>query len=91
MIKTLVQVTFIAMISTLLSLAYADEMQMQYQQKQLPDGSTEMNFSRQDGAKVRQVRRPDGTIETYATDSQGNMSTMVQHPDGKVDVKTNKP
>ncbi len=74
--------------------AFAD-VDMEYKQSKLPDGSAQTEYNNSDGSKVVQIQRPDGTIETQASDAQGNETKTVQHPDGRVELKTkaknNKP
>jgi hypothetical protein len=59
----------------------------EYQQHQLPDGSTETETKQPDGSDVKQIQHPDGTVDTDIIDSQGDETITTQHPDGTVDVK----
>jgi hypothetical protein len=70
------------------SLATAEDTSIQYQQRKLPDGSTEMHYQSSDGAKMHQIQRPDGTIETHTIDADGTESTVKHHPNGNVEFKT---
>lgn len=67
--------------------AFAQENDMQYQQRTLPDGSTETHYSQTNGAKIKQIHRQDGTMEIDATDENGNETITITHPNGTVDVK----
>ncbi|RDI45222.1 hypothetical protein [Aquicella lusitana] len=74
-----------------MSAVAAQEGQMTYKQRQLPDGSVETEYNGPDGSKMRQVQRANGVVETYVTDAQGNSTITTQHPGGQVEVKTKGP
>jgi len=67
---------------------FAEEMQMQYKQHQLPNGDTVTEYSSSDGTKIKQTHQPNGTIITEAVDAEGNQTTAIQRPDGSSETKT---
>ncbi|GEM_PF-3080140 len=74
----------------LITSAFADTVNQQYQQKTLPDGSIEMDYSSSDGTKVVSIKHPDGSTVTTATDANGNQTITTTSPNGDVNVQTKK-
>lgn len=79
--------TALALLLLSASTSWADE-SMQYNQKTLPNGDIETNYSSSDGTKVTSVQHKDGSIETTAVASDGTKNVTIQHKDGSVDSHT---
>lgn len=86
MSKWIMKFAYLPLLSLSFSSALAEEVESQYQQKNLPDGSVQMDYSQSDGSKIKQIRKPDGTIETHSIDADGNETMMTQHPNGDVEM-----
>lgn len=63
------------------NIAFADN-PLPYQNRKLPDGSTEMNFSESDGTTVKQVHHKDGTTTLNSIDPDGNETLTTIQADG---------
>lgn len=61
---------------------------IEYTQKTLSNGSSVMDYTTQDGKRLRQVQHPDGSITTTEVDSIGKQTITKQGTDGSVEVKT---
>lgn len=78
----------ITLISLGMTTVFANEPDMKYEQKTLPDGSKVMEYSATDGTKVKQTLQKDGTTTLEAADASGNTTITTTHPDGTVNSKT---
>ena len=61
---------------------------LEYTQKTLSNGSSVMDYTTQDGKRLRQVQHPDGTITTTEVDNIGKQTITKQRTDGSIEVKT---
>lgn len=78
----------VALISLSMTSVFADETNMKYEQKTLPNGDKVMEYSATDGTKIKQTLQKDRTKVMESVDANGNRTTTITHPDGSVDSKT---
>lgn len=84
---------YLARLFTLACLAFITQITfaadvLEYTQKTLSNGSSVMDYTTQDGKRLRQVQHPDGSITTTEVDNIGKQTITKQHADGSVEVKT---
>lgn len=61
-----------------------------YQNRKLPDGSTEMNYSESDGTTVKQIHHKDGTTTLVSVDPDGNETLTTIQADGSSESRLTK-